>query len=135
MIYMLDTNICIYIIKRKPKNLLDRFLMTDPEDIVISSITASELFYGVFKSSKPAQNIEALTNFLLPFEIVPFDDKASIEYGEIRANLEKEGNIIGSMDLLIAAHVRSLSLTLITNNIREFKRVLKLKMENWLEDF
>ena len=131
MTYMLDTNICIYIIKRKPENLIKRFLETNPDDIAISSITVSELFYGVFKSSKPAQNLTALTNFLLPLEILSYDDKASVEYGIIRAGLEKNGKIIGPMDLLIAAHAKSLSLTLITNNIKEFARIQDLNVENW----
>ena len=131
MTYMLDTNICIYIIKRKTENLIKRFLETKPDDIALSSITVSELFYGVFKSSKPAQNTAALTNFLLPFEILSYDDKASVEYGMIRAGLEKKGKIIGPMDLLIAAHAKSLSLTLITNNIKEFARIPDLNVENW----
>ena len=131
MTYMLDTDICIYIIKRKPENLIKRFLETNPDDIAISSITVSELFYGVFKSSKPAQNLTALTNFLLPLEILSYDDKASVEYGIIRAGLEKNGKIIGPMDLLIAAHAKSLSLTLITNNIKEFARIQDLNVENW----
>ena len=131
MTYMLDTNICIYIIKRKPEDLINRFLRTNPDDMAVSSITVSELFYGVFKSSKPAQNMAALTNFLLPFEILSYDDKASIEYGKIRAGLEKNGKIIGPMDLLIAAHAKSLSLILITNNIKEFTRIPDLNVENW----
>lgn len=131
MIYMLDTNICIYIIKRKPRKVLKKFETCHISDVVISSITLSELEYGVAKSSLPEQNEEALSEFLAPLEIIPYDDRAAVHYGEIRAYLEGKGRAIGSMDMLIAAHARSLGLTLITNNIREFKRIPDLKAENW----
>lgn len=132
MRYMLDTNICIYIIKKKPPQILERFKTFHVSDIGISSITFAELEYGVTKSSRPQQNREALSEFLAPLEIVPFDDQAAIHYGEIRTYLEKQGKSIGAMDMLIASHARSLALTLITNNLREFKRVPELNLENWL---
>jgi len=131
MQYMLDTNICIYIIKKKPPKVLKRFEAFGVSDIVISSITLSELEYGIVKSARPEQNQQALSMFLTPIDILPYDDLAAIHYGETRAALEKKGKLIGAMDMLIAAHARSLNLTLVTNNLREFKRVPRLKTENW----
>ncbi len=133
MKYMLDTNICIYIIKRKPVDVLERFKQTDISQISISSITLSELFYGVSKSSKPGQNLMALTQFVAPFEILPFGGEASQYYGDLRAYLEKQGTPIGSLDMLIAAHALSLTSTLVTNNEKEFNRVPNLNIENWVK--
>jgi tRNA(fMet)-specific endonuclease VapC len=133
MKYMLDTNICIYIIKRKPVDVLERFKQTDISQISISSITLSELFYGVSKSSKPAQNFVALTQFVAPLEILPFGGEASQYYGDLRAYLEKQGTPIGSLDMLIAAHALSLAGTLVTNNEKEFNRVPNLNIENWVK--
>ncbi len=132
MKYMLDTNICIYVIKQKPAAVLERFRQTDLSEISISSITLSELFYGVSKSSKPEQNFVALTQFAAPLEILPFGGEAAQYYGDLRAHLEKRGTPIGSLDMLIAAHALSLSSTLITNNEKEFNRVPNLKIENWV---
>jgi len=129
MKYMLDTNICIYVIKQKPAAVLERFRQTDLSEISISSITLSELFYGVSKSSKPEQNFVALTQFAAPLEILPFGGEAAQYYGDLRAHLEKRGTPIGSLDMLIAAHALSLSSTLITNNEKEFNRVPNLKIE------
>ena len=131
MLCMLDTNICIYLIKRKPMHVVDKLRTLDPGEVAVSSITVAELQYGVFKSDQPDRNREALAEFLLPLEVLPFDENASCHYGDIRNTLEKMGNVIGSMDLLIAAHARSLSLTLITNNLREFQRVPGLRTDNW----
>lgn len=133
MIYMLDTNICIYIIKRKPDDVIERFKQTDISKISISSITLSELFYGVSKSSKPGQNLMALTQFVAPFEILPFGSEASQYYGDLRAYLEKKGTPIGSLDMLIAAHALSLASILVTNNEKEFNRVPNLNIENWVK--
>ena len=130
MKFMLDTNVCIYIIKRKPADLLERFKQTDISEISISSITLSELFYGVSKSSKPEQNFMALTQFVAPLEILPFGGEASQYYGDLRAYLERLGTPIGSLDMLIAAHALSLASTLVTNNEKEFNRVPNLKIEN-----
>ena len=132
MKYMLDTNICIYLIKHKPADLLERFRQTDISEISISSITLSEFFYGVSKSSKPEQNFIALTQFAAPLEILPFGGEAAQYYGDLRAHLEKKGTPIGSLDMLIAAHALSLSITLVTNNEKEFNRVPNLKIENWV---
>ncbi|MEX2605503.1 MAG: type II toxin-antitoxin system VapC family toxin [Gracilimonas sp.] len=131
--YLLDTNICIYIIKKKPKIVFDRFNTCEPGSIAISSVTLAELQYGISKSSKPQKNQEALELFLLPLDILDFNGKAAVEYGKIRADLERKGTPIGSLDLLIAAHARSLETTLVTNNEKEFRRVEKLNVENWIQ--
>lgn len=133
MNYMLDTNICIYIIKRKPQAVLERFLRTKISQIGISSITLSELLYGVSKSSRPEQNQFALTQFIAPLEILPYDDQAAQFYGDLRAHLEKKGTPIGSLDMLIAAHALAVPCTLATNNEKEFNRVPNLKVANWLK--
>ncbi len=131
MRYMLDTNICIYIIKHKPIEVIKNFLNHDPDEICISSITYAELMCGVKKSQAEKCNLLALTLFLSPISIVPFDDNAAERYGEVRANLEKRGLPIGDMDMLIASHAKSMGLTVVTNNTREFERVEGLKMEDW----
>jgi tRNA(fMet)-specific endonuclease VapC len=133
--YMLDTNICIYIIKKKPIEIIDKFRSFKASEIGISSITLAELEYGVSKSQYVEQNKEALAMFVSPLEILDFDSAGSSAYGEIRAELEKSGKIIGSMDMLIAAHARSLNATLVTNNVKEFKRVSHLRVENWITTF
>ncbi|MCF8242267.1 MAG: type II toxin-antitoxin system VapC family toxin [Melioribacteraceae bacterium] len=131
MKYMLDTNICIYMIKKQSKKLLKRIQDESVGDICISSITASELWYGVEKSNKKIQNTIALKEFISLFPVIPFEEKAAEEYGNIRAELENSGKIIGGMDLLIAAHARSLGQTLVSNNTKEFKRVRNLLVDNW----
>ena len=131
--YMLDTNICIYIIKRKPTDVIERFRQTRISLIGISSITLSELEYGVAKSSKPDQNQFALAQFLAPLEILSYGDEAAQQYGRLRALLEKQGTPIGSLDMLIAAHVLSIDCILVTNNEKEFNRVPNLKIDNWVK--
>ncbi len=133
MEFMLDTNTCIYIIKRKPPDVIERFKQTKISQIGISSITLSELLYGVSKSSKPGQNQMALTQFVAPLEILPYDDEAAQYYGNLRAHLEKQGTPIGSLDMLIAAHALSTESTLITNNEKEFIRIPNLKIDNWVK--
>ena len=132
MEYMLDTNICIYIIKRKPVNVLDKFKSLSIGTIGISAITLAELQFGVMKSSDPKKNQDALDKFLTPLEILDFDYHATIHYGQIRAGLEKQGTPIGPLDTLIASHAMSLDLILVTNNMKEFERILDLKIENWV---
>lgn len=132
MRYILDTNMCIFIIKKKPSRVLDRFRIFGVSDIGISTISLSELEYGVAKSTRKEQNREALIEFLAPLEILPFDEKASRHYGEIRAHLEGKGISIGAMDLLIASQARSLMLPLVTNATRAFKRIPGLQIENWV---
>ncbi len=133
MKYLLDTNICIYIIKKKPGQVLKRFTSLAVGDIGISAITLAELQFGIMKSSNPQKNREALDKFLTPLEILDFGYHASIEYGKIRAALEKKGTPIGPLDTMIASHAKSLGLTLVTNNVREFKRVTGLEIENWVD--
>ena len=132
MKFMLDTNICIYIIKRQPGSALRRVESHAVGDIGISVITLAELEYGVSKSSKPARNRDALEQFVSSLKVAPFDRQATVAYGKIRALLEKKGDLIGSMDLLIAAHAVTLGIRLVTNNVREFKRVPGLRVENWV---
>ena len=129
--YLLDTNICIYIIKQKPKDVIERFRQAQVSEIGVSSITLSELEYGVMKSAKPEQNKLALAQFIAPIEISAYDDVAAQHYGVIRAHLERQATPIGSLDMLIAAHALSQNSVLITNNESEFKRIPNLKIENW----
>lgn len=133
MKYMLDTNICIYVIKRRPAAVIERFLMHDPGDICISSITYAELMHGVAKSQAQEKNQIALSLFLSPIAILDFDNAAAEEYGRVRADLEKKGTPIGPMDMLIAAHAKAAGLTLVTNNTREFARVDGLLIEDWVK--
>jgi tRNA(fMet)-specific endonuclease VapC len=133
MKYLLDTNICIYIIKKQPTEVINRLSKTNINDVGISSITLSELEYGIEKSSNPNKNRIALMEFLSVIEVYNYDDNAAKEYGIIRADLEKKGSIIGSLDLLIAAHAKSMDLILVTNNENEFKRVKGLMVENWVK--
>ena len=121
----------MHIIKQKPPEVLKWFLEYQVGDIAISAITLAELRYGVAKSHYREKNAKALDEFIIPLEILPFDEAASRSYGEIRAALEKAGTPIGSMDLLIAAHAVSLGVTLVTNNAREFNRVPGLNVVDW----
>lgn len=131
MEYLLDTNICIYIIKQRLISVFDKFKSMQIGSIGISTITLSELQYGIMKSSNPEKNQEALDKFLTPLEIIDFNVDAAIVYGSIRTDLEKLGTPIGPLDTLIAAHAKSLDLTLVTNNAKEFERIPALKIENW----
>lgn len=132
MKFLLDTNICIYIIKQKPLEVLQKFNAYNVGDIGISSISVAELEFGVQKSKFPIRNQQALAQFLLPLTIVDFDAAAATMYGKIRATPEKQGTLVGSLDTLIAAHALSLRVILITNNVKEFSRVPNLKLENWV---
>ena len=129
---MLDTNICIYIIKNKPKSVKEKFREFEIGELCISTITVSELMYGAFKSEHTEKNLKAIEEFLMPFEIVEYDFMASVEYGKIRAYLEKKGQVIGNMDMQIAGHALALDLVLVTNNTREFERVEGLGLDNWV---
>jgi len=131
MKYLMDTNICIYLIKKKPLKVLEKLNQIPLTEVGISAITLSELEYGVEKSSFPEQNRIALLEFLSIFNIYDYNETAALEYGIIRSHLERKGLLIGSLDLLIAAHAKSLNLILVTNNVKEFKRVPALKTENW----
>lgn len=129
---MLDTNICIALIKRKPKEILDRFSLYQVGDICISSVTLAELRYGVAKSLFQEKNQAALDEFIVSLEVVSFDENAALVYGNLRAMLEKQGTPIGSLDTMIGAHALSLNLTIVTNNTKEFNRIPDLKVVDWL---
>ncbi|PIE74425.1 MAG: VapC toxin family PIN domain ribonuclease [Deltaproteobacteria bacterium] len=130
--YLIDTNICIYIMNNRPQEVIQKCRSIEVGNIYISSITTSELCYGVSKSQKVEENTKRLEEFLKPFIITPYSEEASYFYGKIRAKLENQGNIIGPLDMLIAAHALSKNLTLVTNNIKEFSRIKTLKVENWV---
>lgn len=130
--YMLDTNIVIYVIKRRPVELLDVF-NSHAGQMAISSITLAELMHGVEKSSRPEHNLLQVEDFVSRLEVLPYGEKSAVHYGEIRASLERKGNMIGINDLHIAGHARSEGLVLVTNNIREFERIEALRVVNWVE--
>ena len=130
--YMLDTNICIYAIKNKPENVLKHIHASLEAGLSISAITLAELEHGVAASAYPEKNAMALLQFLSIISILPFDDSAAKEYGDICAALRKKGTPIGTMDMLIAAHAKAEGLILVTNNTKEFERVDGLKLENWV---
>ncbi|WP_072620097.1 type II toxin-antitoxin system tRNA(fMet)-specific endonuclease VapC [Spirulina major] len=132
MKYLLDTNICSYIINNKPPQVTQHFQQCSFGDIGISSITVAELNYGIAKSKQRDRNRFALEQFLAPLTILPFERAASDRYGELRQYLEHIGQPIGPMDMLIAAHALSLDAIIITNNVREFQRVPDLVVENWV---
>ncbi len=130
--YMLDTNICIYIRKTQPPEVLTRFRQAAPGSLCMSAITFAELMHGAAKSQAVAPNLARLRTLRLQIPVLPFDESAAELYGSIRADLERRGELIGSNDLLIAAHALSAGMILVTNNMREFRRVQGLKVENWV---
>lgn len=130
--YMLDTNTIAYAKNKRPPQVLEQLLKHDPSEISISSITMAELEYGVFHSSKPGQNRMALMMFLSGITVLPFGSDTALEYGDIRHALQSQGLLISGNDMLIAAHARSLGLTLVTHNTREFSRVEGLELEDWV---
>jgi len=131
MKFLIDTNICIYIMNQRPPAVIEKFKKFKPGEIGISTVTISELQYGIAKSHHRDRNQKRLEEFATPFEILPYDEAAARIYGDIRFYLEKRGLVIGPLDLLIAAHALSQDLILVTNNDREFKRLNNLKVENW----
>jgi tRNA(fMet)-specific endonuclease VapC len=133
MKYMLDTNICIYLIKQQPREVIDKFQGIALGEIAVSTVTVAEMMYGVAKSQYKEKNKAALQAFLAPLEIVHFDFTAAQQYGLVRAHLEKTGKPIGAYDLMIAAHALSLGLVLVTNNEQEFQRIPDLIVENWVK--
>jgi tRNA(fMet)-specific endonuclease VapC len=116
-----------------PPEVLEKFKHVGVGEVGISSISVSELYYGACNSNKIKQNIKRLEEFLYPFEILAYDESASSDYGKVRSQLEKKGQVIGPLDMLIAAHAISKKLTIITNNTKEFKRIRLLKVENWAD--
>ncbi len=131
--YLLDTNICIYTINKKPVEVLSKLKKKASKDIYISSITVAELEYGAEKSNYPERNKVALVEFLSLFQILYFTDGDAFYYGKIRSNLEKRSRIIGTMDMLIASQALFHDLILVTNNTKEFERIENIKLENWIE--
>ncbi len=130
--FLLDTNICIYIINQRPPAVFEHFVGLRMGEIGISSITGAELNFGVAKSDS-VRNRDALAKFLAPLETIPFGESAMRAYGPMRAALERKGTPIGALDLLIAAHAFSLQCTLVSNNLREFSRIPDLSLANWAE--
>lgn len=129
--FLLDTNICIYLIRKRPAKVLERLMACSPDAVSISVVTHCELSYGVSKSQAKEKNREALELFLAPFQVLEFPAAAALAYGDIRAELERKGTPIGAMDLMIAAHALGIGATLVSNNLREFRRVPGLVTENW----
>lgn len=132
--WMLDTGICIALIKRHPPELIAKLEKHKPGDVAISSITLAELHCGVSKSAQREKNRAALDKFLLPLEVLLFDDMSAECYGHVRAALEAAGTPIGPLDTLIASHALSINATIVTNNVREFSRVHGLRVQNWMDD-
>ena len=133
MIYLLDTNICIHIMRRRPPHVFERFRIEGPERIGISSLSVAELSFGMEKGGRVQDNLAALEEFLYPLTILTFSERAAYTYGRLRATLERQGTPIGPLDTLIAAHALSLEATLVTNNVREFARIPDLLIENWAD--
>lgn len=131
MKYLLDTNICIFVIRQKPPAVVQRFIQYAPDELGISTVTLAELRYGADKSSDPSKNHAALNSFLAPIAIVDFDPECAERYGSVRSDLERRGIPIGPLDTMIAAHALRLRLPLVTNNTKEFVRVQSLTLEDW----
>ena len=131
MKYLIDTNICIYIMNKRPAKVIKKFKHLDMGEVGISTITISELQYGVSKSEKKGLNRQRLNEFLTPLEVFTYDVLAAEAYGDIRIQLESSGQPIGPLDMLIAAQAISRNLILVTNNETEFKRIENLKVKNW----
>jgi tRNA(fMet)-specific endonuclease VapC len=129
---MLDTNIVIYVIKRRPVEILEVF-NAHAGQMCISSITLAELLHGVEKNSMITKNLRKVEDFVSRLEVLPYENTAASHYGDIRADLEKKGTVIGVNELHIAAHARSEGLILVSNNVREFERIEGLRLENWIE--
>jgi tRNA(fMet)-specific endonuclease VapC len=130
-VYLLDTNICIYLIRKQSPKVLERLMACSPDEVALSVVTLSELAYGVSKSQAQAKNRASLELFLTPFRVLDYTVEVAFIYGEIRAELEQKGTPIGAMDLMIAAHAKAAGAILVSNNLKEFRRVSGLPTENW----
>jgi tRNA(fMet)-specific endonuclease VapC len=128
--YMLDTNTCIQIMAARPATLLGRF-NRHAQQLCISSITLGELHYGAEKSTRQAENLEAIEQFAARLDVQPFSPEAAVHYGEIRAELERRGTPVGPYDMMIGAHARSEALIVVTTNVREFARMPGVRVETW----
>jgi tRNA(fMet)-specific endonuclease VapC len=132
--YFLDTNTCIYFLKGAFRSILKEFQKRKPEEIKIPSIVKAELLLGVEKSERKEENLRIYQQFLQPFEIVPFDDQAAVIYAAIRGFLEKQGKVIGPNDLIVAATVLSRKGILISHNVKEFKQISGLQLQDWVRE-
>ena len=131
MSYLLDTNACIQYLNGTSASLRHKLESSQPEDIFLCAVVKAELFYGAIKSANASKNVQKLRHFLNRFISLPFDDQCAEIYGEIRAQLEKEGNVIGPYDLMIAAIALANKVTLVSHNAREFGRIKHLDLEDW----
>lgn len=129
--YMLDTNICIYVIKNRPAGLRERFNRL-ADQLCCSAVTLGELIYGAEKSARPIENLAVVEEFAARLDVLPFAERAAAHYGQIRAEVERAGRPVGAYDLMIGGHARSEGLVLVTNNEREFARMSGLRVENWI---
>lgn len=130
--YMLDTNICIYVIKNYPPKLRERFNQL-AEQLCMSSVTLAELHYGAEKSTRRLENLQAIEQFCARLEVLAFPAKAAAHFGQIRADVERRGKPVGPLDMLIGAHARAEGLIVVTNNAREFGRLPGVRVENWVD--
>jgi tRNA(fMet)-specific endonuclease VapC len=129
--YMLDTNICIYVIKSRPAGLRERFNSL-ADQLCISAITLAEIIYGAEKSARPVENLAIIERFVARLDVLSFGERAATHYGQVRAELERAGHPVGIHDMMIGGHARSEGLTLVSNNLREFQRMAGLRLENWV---
>jgi tRNA(fMet)-specific endonuclease VapC len=129
--YMLDTNICIYVIKNRPEGLRERFNRL-ADQLCISAVTLAEIIYGAEKSARQIENIKVVEQFAARVDVLPFGERAATHYGQIRADLERAGHPIGFHDMMIRGHARSEGLTLVSNNVREFQHIEGLRIDNWV---
>ena len=129
--YMLDTNVCVDLLRRANRINVQRLKRLDLDQVCVSAVTFAELEYGVWQSSDRSRNERAVMDFCAALETAPFDDRAAAMYGQVRAQLEQAGQPIGPLDMLIASHALALNMTLATSNEREFRRVANLRIENW----
>jgi len=129
--YMLDTNICIYVIKNRPEGLRERFNRL-ADQLCISAVTLAEIIYGAEKSARQIENIKIVEQFAARLDVLPFGERAATHYGQIRADLERAGHPIGLHDMMIGGHARSEGLTLVSNNVREFQHIEGLRVDNWV---
>ena len=129
--YMLDTNICINVIKNRPEGLRERFNRL-ADQLCISAVTLAEIIYGAEKSARQIENIEVVDQFAARLDVLPFGERAATHYGQIRADLERAGHPVGLHDMMIGGHARSEGLTLVSNNVREFQHIEGLRIDNWV---
>lgn len=131
--FLLDTNVCIHLLNGQHSSIHDKFMQTTPSEIVLCSVVKAELIFGARYSAKVEDNLLLLKKFFAPLNSLPFDDRAAEEYGVIRADLSKQGKIIGPNDLMIASIVKAFDVTLVSHNTKEFSRITGLRLTNWQE--